>query len=81
MKMKLLERNLWGDTDTWRGRKNNHKVEIETPFRETDENFGKYSFRIQKPYGSIVNSYKENLYFDSFNECYDFCLKWINENK
>lgn len=80
MKMKLMERNFWGDYDTWRGRKSNHKVEIETPFRRNHENFGKYQFRIVSPDGSIHNSYKENIYFNSFGECYDYVLNWLKTN-
>jgi hypothetical protein len=80
MKMKLLERNFWGDNDTWRGRKNKHLVEIETPFRKNSEHYGRYEFRINKPDGSIYNSYKSDIYFNSFEECYEYVLKWIKEN-
>lgn len=81
MKMRLLERNLWGDTDVWKGKLKNHVAEIETPFRKNHKTFGKFSFNIKTPLGKYHNTYSTKIDFDNFSDCYDYVLNWIMNNK
>lgn len=80
MKFKLLTRNIWGGTDVWTGKKKNYKVEIETPFVKKDPEFGKYSFKITTPYGTIFNTIKSGQSFDSLEECMEYVERWIDED-
>lgn len=79
MKMRLLERNLWGDHDTWKGKKKNYVVEIETPFRKNHKDFGKFSFNIKTPTGKYHNTCSTKTFFSNFEDCYEYVISWIDE--
>lgn len=80
MKMKLLERNLWGNNDTWRGKMKNYKVDIETPFRKSSIDIGKFSFIIKTPYGKVYTTHHDELYFSTFEDCYGYVVGWIKDD-
>lgn len=77
--MRLLERNLWGDEDVWKGKKKKYIVEIETPFRKNHKDFGKFTFNIITPTGKYHNSSNTKIHFLNFEDCYEYVVRWIDD--
>ena len=80
MKFKLLNRTLYGDHDNWVAKKKHYRAEISTPFRSNHNNYGRYSFVIKTPYGTVLNTQKTKLDFTNLIECIEFVIKWIDDD-